>query len=126
MEGTYYSKNKEYLLAQATLYNIQHKEQYLQYQKEYFQKNKDILREKRKAYWQKRHPPKPKKEKIEKPKREKKIKEPKVPRERKKREKKNRFLVDRNDVILIEPEPLPVIQNEEIKPLPLSFSLTFD
>lgn len=116
MEESYYKKNRDFLIAAATLYNIQHKEQYLQYQKEYFQRNKDILREKRRLYRQTRYKPKPKPKK-EKPPKEKKPKPPK--------EKKRKFFVSREDVVLAE----EIEEEEEVPagpPQPVYFSLSFD
>lgn len=50
MEETYYSQNRERLLAGAKAYHEKNREKYRAYWKTYYEKNKQILLEKRKEY----------------------------------------------------------------------------
>lgn len=47
---SYYARNKEKCLAQATAYRLAHREKYQEYWKTYYQANKQELLEKRKQY----------------------------------------------------------------------------
>ena len=49
-EMTYYQRNRERLLAQATAYRLKHREKYREYWKTYYQENKKELIEKHRLY----------------------------------------------------------------------------
>lgn len=115
---TYYEKNREKCILQATLYQLEHKEHYKQYQREYFLRNKDILYEKARQRRIQNQAPKERKVRVERP--------PKPPKEPKKRgrpskapgEKKPRYIprpkrvvVDRSEVVI---EPIEEEQPQEI------------
>ena len=50
---SYYQRNKEKCLAQATEYRIKHRDKYQEYWRKYYQENKEELAAKRVAYAQK-------------------------------------------------------------------------
>lgn len=55
---SYYTRNKERMIANSKRYQLENKEKVKEYQKEYFQKNKDELSKKRREYRQKHFVPK--------------------------------------------------------------------
>lgn len=116
---TYYERNREKCILQATLYQWEHREYYRQYQKEYFLRNKEKLQEKARLRRQQNRPPTERKVRIGRPP---KVKEPKEPKKRGRppkapEDKKPRaprlkkVALTREDVVIesIEPEEEPQI-----------------